>query len=345
MCSICLFAFFSIKIVSAQDYKFSLFDQNRTYFNPAFTGMEKGLIRTNFVYRRQWLNFPGEFSTKHFNIDWKNYSSSGFGVFLLSDIEGESLLTTNSIGGQYSWRGTLDKYSGAFFQLGLAASYNEKKIDISKLTFSDQLDEIYGKIYGSSFVADQNKRNYIDFSVGGLVSFRTEGVFGNAFTHIVGIAFHHITQPNESFQGQKEKMPMKFTIHVQSEYVTQVFSINRRDKLSFMPWVLYEKRGESVLNDQATNSMNIGIDITSDPAVIGVSYKSHLNGHSDTDYTALVFKAGTKIYGSNKNIIYRMFYAYELAINNYTRYTRNSHEIGLSADIYFKRRRKCINHF
>ncbi|MGQ1909708.1 PorP/SprF family type IX secretion system membrane protein [Marinifilum sp. RC60d5] len=343
--TIWLFVLFSTKLVFAQDYKFSLFNQNRTYFNPAFAGMEKGVITTNFIYRRQWLNFPGEFSTKHCNVDWKSYSSNGFGVFLLSDIEGESLLTTNSFGGHYSWRGDLDKYSGAFFQLGLSASYNEKKIDISRLTFSDQLDEIYGKIYGSSFVADQNKRNYIDFSLGGLVNFRTEGIFGNAATHTIGLALHHFTRPNESFQGQKEKLPMRFTFHVQSEYLTKMYSFNRKSKFSITPWLLYEKRGESVLNSKAANNLNIGVDFASDPLVGGFSYKSHLNEGTGENYHALVFKAGTRIYGNNKNIIYKLFYAYELSINNYTRYTRNSHEIGLSVDILFKRRYKCINTF
>lgn len=340
-----LLILFSANDVLAQEYKFSLFNQSRTYYNPAFAGMQNGLVHANFIYRRQWLDFPGEFSTKNCNADWKGFSSSGFGVFVISDIEGESLLTTNSFGGQYSWRGNIEKYSNAFFQLGVSVSYNEKKINISKLTFSDQLDEIYGKIYGSSFVSDQNKRNYIDFSVGALVHFRSEGVFGNSFTHIIGFALHHFTRPNDSFQGQSEKVPIKFTLHAQSKYRTKVYSLNRRDKFSINPCVLYEKSGKSVMSDNAANNVSVGVDFDSDPLVVGIAYKSHLQQGNSSNYNALVFKFGTNIYGRNQYVVYRAFYAYELAINNYTRYTRNSHEIGLSADISFKRRYKCTNRF
>lgn len=336
---------FSIADTSAQEYKFSLFNQSRTYFNPAFAGIESGLIHTNFIYRRQWLNFPGEFSTKNFNADWKSYASGGFGVFLISDIEGESLLTTNSFGGQYSWHGRINKYSNTFFQLGFSASYNEKKLNTSKLTFSDQLDEIYGKIYGSSFVIDQNKRNYIDFSVGALVHFRNDEIFGNYMTHIVGFALHHFTRPNISFQGQTERVPLKFTLHAQTKYVTKVYSLNRRDKFSLNPWFLYQKSGTCETSSYSANNFSIGVDFDSDPLVIGIAYKSRLQQNSSSNSNALVFKFGTTIYTQNEYIAYKAFYAYDLAINNYTTYSRSSHEIGLSVDISFKRRYKCITHF
>jgi type IX secretion system PorP/SprF family membrane protein len=341
-CLFCIIIFFSISDVTAQEYKFSLFNQNRTYFNPAFAGMDKGLIHTNLIYRRQWLNFPGEFSTKHINVDWKNYSSSGYGMFIISDIEGESLLTTNSFGGQYSWRGRIDKYSDAFFQLGLSASYNVKKINTSKLTFSDQLDEIYGSIYGTSFVVDQDSRSYVDFSVGALFHFNHEGLFGNSMSHLFGFALHHFTRPNVSFQGQTERVDMKFTLHEQIKYTTKVYSLNRRDKFSLNPWFLYQKSGTG---STGSNSFSSGVDFDSDPLVVGISYKSHLQEGNSSNSKSLVFKFGTNIYTSNQYVVYRLFYAYDLALNNYTHYSRDSHEIGFSVDLSFKRRYKCINHF
>lgn len=341
----CIFILLIPTTSLGQDFNFSLFEQNKTYYNPALTGIQRGLTSTNFIYRKQWLNFPGEFSTKHFNMNWKSYSSNGFGVFAISNIEGESFLTTNSFGANYSWRGDLDKYTGAFFQLGLSASYNIKKIDISKLTFSDQLDEIYGKVYGSSFVPDQNKRNYIDFSVGTFVNFSTIGFGGNTFTHIVGLALHHLTRPNESFQGINVEIPMKLTFHVQSKYQTKTYSINRRDKLSITPWVLYENKGEALMSSRSVSSFMCGVDFSSDPLTGGIGYRSHLNQTDGTSYNSMVFMLGSRIYVENNKTVYRLFYTYDLAINNYTKYTRDSHEIGLSMDFSFKRRRKCINRF
>lgn len=326
---------------NAQDVTFSLFEQNKSYYNPALTGMHSGLIHTNFVYRKQWLNFPGEFSTKHFNIDYKRYGSNGFGLSVISDIEGESLLTTNSIGANYSWRGKISEYSGAFFQLGVKASYNVKKLDLSRLTFSDELDEIYGPIYGSTYTADRNSSNYIDFSVGGMVNFKAYELFSNT----IGIAVHHFTRPNVSFQGTSEKTPIKLTLHAQTEYNTQVYSLNRRDKIRVSPGFVYEMQGNQIGGDQSANSLLCGFDIDSDPLSGGVWYRTQFSNNSDKNYNALIFKLGVRIYSQNNKAVYHLFYAYDLATKNYTKYTRDSHEIGLSMSLSFRRKFKCHNRF
>ncbi|MGZ2369974.1 PorP/SprF family type IX secretion system membrane protein [Ancylomarina sp. YFZ004] len=326
---------------NAQDVTFSLFDQNKTHYNPALTGLHSGLIHTNFVYRKQWLNFPGEFSTTNFNLDYKEYGSCGFGLFVISDIEGESLLTTNSFGANFSWRGEISEYSGAFFQLGVKASYNVKEIDLSRLTFSDELDEIYGPIYGSTYIADRNRSDYIDFSVGGMVSFNAY----NLFTNIIGVAIHHFTRPNISFQGGADKIPIKLTLHAQTEYNTQVYSLNRRDKMRIGPSLVYEMQGSHIGSSQSANSLMCGFDIDSDPLSGGIWYRTQFSNNSDRNYRALIFKLGLRIYSQNNKVVYNLFYAYDLATKNYTKYTRDSHEIGLSMSFSFRRRFKCHNKF
>jgi len=324
-----------------QDVTFSLFDQNKTYYNPALTGLHSGLIQTNFVYRKQWLNFPGEFSTTHFNLDYKDYGSSGFGFFAFSDIEGQSLLTTYSLGGNYSWRGVISDYSGAFFQLGVKFSYNMKEIDLSRLTFSDELDEIYGPIYGTGYIADRDRYDYIDFSVGGMVSFKSFGLLSNT----LGLAVHHFTRPNTSFQGTSEKIPIKLSIHAQTEYRSQVYSFNRRDKLRLSPALVYETQGNHIGDKQSANSLMFGLDVDSDPVTGGIWYRTQLAQNSDKNYNALIFKFGTRIYTHNNKTIYNVYYAYDLATKNYTKFTRDSHEIGLSISVSFKRKFKCNNKF
>ena len=333
---------FCLSIVSkAQDVIFSLFDQNKTYYNPAFTGLNSGLIQTNFVYRKQWINLPGEFSTRYFNLDYKEYGSNGFGLFIISDIEGESLLTTNSFGGNYSWRGEISEFSGSFFQLGVRASYNIKKIDLSSLIFSDELDEIYGPIYESSYIADRNRSDYIDFSVGGLVSFKTSDLF----TNVIGIAVHHFTRPNTSFQGTSNKIPIKLTFHAQTEYNTHIYSLNRRDKIRLSSALVYEMQGNHIVDSRSVNSLMGGFDIDSDPLSGGIWYRTHLSKNSDKNYDTLIFKIGVHLYSQNNKTVYNLFYAYDLATKNYTKYTRDSHEIGLSMLFSFRRKFKCHNRF
>tara|TARA_R110001583_G_scaffold10417_7_gene47884 strand:- start:173 stop:1234 length:1062 start_codon:yes stop_codon:yes gene_type:complete len=324
-----------------QDVTFSLFDQNKTYFNPALTGLHSGLIQTNFIYRKQWLNFPGEFSTKHFNLDFKKYGSSGFGLFVFSDIEGESLLTTYSLGGNYSWRGVISDYSGAFFQLGVKFSYNMREIDLSRLTFSDEIDEIYGPIYGPDYVADRDRYDYIDFSVGGMISFKSFGLLSNT----LGFAVHHFNRPKTSFQGISDKIPIKFSIHAQTEYRSQVNSLNRRDKLRLSPALVYETQGSDIRDKQLANSLMFGLDLDSDPLTGGIWYRTPFAKGSNKNYNALIFKFGTRIYAHNNKAIYNLYYAYDLATKNDSKYTRDSHEIGLSMSISYKRKFKSYNRF
>lgn len=323
-------------MLKAQDVTFSLFEQNKTYYNPALTAMHSGLVHTNFVYRKKWINFPGEFSTKNFNIDYKKYGSNGFGLFIVSDIEGESLLTTNSFGANYSWRGKISEYSGTFFQLGVKASYNIKEIDLGSLTFSDELDEIYGNIYGSTYVADRNRVEYVDFSVGGMVCFKSYGFFVNT----LGLAVHHFTRPNISFQGGADKIPIKLTFHGKTEYNTQIYSLNRRDKMYINPSFVYEMQG-----GESANNLMCGFDIDSDPLSGGVWYRTQFSENSSKSYSSLIFKLGFRMYSQNNKAVYHLFYAYDLGIKNYTKYTRDSHEIGLSMSLSFRRKFKCHNKF
>lgn len=328
-----------------QDFNFSLFNQNQSYYNPAFVGMQKGLITGNFIYRKQWLNFPGDFSTKHFNADWKNYGRHGFGVSATTDIEGDAFLNTTILGINYSWRGDIDRFSGAFFQLGFKTALIVKKIDVTKFIFSDQLDEIYGAVYGSSFVPDQNKRHFFDFSVGGLVQFPAEFWNGSTLTSTIGVALHHFTRPNESFQGQIAKLPMKVTAHAQCEIKTNMHSFDRSSKFFVTPWMLFESRGETTFDVQSSSVLLGGIDFCSNPFSAGIAYRTHPKKSDGVNYNSLIFRLGMRVYGGNKKRSYRFFYAYDLAVNNYTKFTRDSHEIGVSIDFFYKRKYKCINSF
>ncbi len=328
----------------AQDFNFSLFNQNQSYYNPAFVGMQQGLITGNIVYRKQWINFPGNFCTMHFNADWKNYGKHGFGVSVVNDIDGDAFLSTTVLGANYSWRGNIDRFSDTFFQLGFRTSLIIKKVDITKFIFSDQLDPIYGAVYGSSFIPDQNKRSFMDFSVGGLFQFPAE-IWTNTLTNTVGVALHHFTRPNESFQGQSARLPMKITAHAQSEIKTDVASFDRSSKLFITPWVLFENRGETTFDVQSSSVLLGGIDLCTSPFSAGIAYRTHPKKSDGINYNSIIFRLGMRFYMGNKQRSYRFFYVYDLAVNNYTKFTRDSHEIGFSMDFFYKRKYKCINSF
>ena len=124
-----------------------------------------------------------------------------------------------------------------------------------------------------------------------------------------------------------------------------MYSLNRCDKLRLSSALVYEIQGSSLGSDQTANSLMYGFDIDSDPLSGGIWYRTLLSDNSDNNYNALIFKLGFRIYSQNNKVVYNLFYAYDLATKNYTKYTRDSHEIGLSMSISFKRKFKCNNKF
>ena len=118
--------------VSAQDNTFSQYWENRTYYNPAFTGLKEGELNGLLTYRKLWPKFPGNFSTIHLSLDMKTYNSYGFGLYVISSDEGGGFIKFNSAGLSYSWRGYFNKEKNIYFQLGIKGSYNDKRLNFNK---------------------------------------------------------------------------------------------------------------------------------------------------------------------------------------------------------------------
>lgn len=130
----------------AQDYAFSQFWENRTYYNPAFVGLNEGELDGYITYRKLWPKFPGNFSTLSIAADLKSYNNYGFGIYVLSSDEGGGFLKYTTAGLSYSWRGYFNKEKNIYFQLGIKGSYNDERLNFDKYVYSGNLHEIYGNI-------------------------------------------------------------------------------------------------------------------------------------------------------------------------------------------------------
>lgn len=332
---------YTLEYTKAQDYSFSQFNISRNYYNPAFTGIDPGMLETNMIYRNSWPKLPGHFSTQYINIDYKAFTSSGMGIFILIDTQGESLLTSNTFGASYSWRGKINRKKNSFWQLGVSGSYNIKSINYDNLMFSDELDEIYGNIYPSSFTSDVNSINYLDFSVGALIHFPLIISNRKLSINTIGFAFHHISLPKISFQAQETRLPMKLSFHARSKFITDVYSLDNDEKMTISPTILVNIQDNNILAHNANNSLLVGVDIDSNPISGGIWYRSQMFNTSKKTYENLIFKFATKLYSHNKRIIYKISYTYDVATANYSETTRESHELGLS--IKFMLRKRCHN--
>jgi len=184
--------------ITAQDFDFSQWYNNPTYYNPAYVGLTPGL-KARFTYRRQMVKIPASFRTYAFSADIAERNlpgAGGIGIIVDNHSASQGLVNHTVVGIMPSVRVPIAEYM--IMQLGIQAAFVQKRINWDNLIFPDQLDPRYGNIYPTSFMApNANKITYPDFTAGLLFQFK-----GNNVSGVIGGALHHLTRPTESFLYQ-----------------------------------------------------------------------------------------------------------------------------------------------
>lgn len=327
--------------VFAQDYSFSQFWENRTYYNPAFTGLNEGAINGLLTYRKLWPKFPGNFSTIHFSADMKTYNNYGFGITVISSDEGGGFIKSNSFGLSYSWRGYINKEKNIYFQLGVKGSYNDERLDFTKYVYSGNLHEIYGNIFPTAAPSEiSEKQNYWDFNAGAMVYIPWERHYREFMHNYIGFSVNHFTRPKDNFIEDKTRIPIKVSLQWQSYLRTSIYSLDRKSSLYICPGLLFENQGEKLMSSASFNNFVIGTDLTTDPVFGGIWYSSQLLNSSKDNYKAVIFKLGLKLNSSNKRLEYRLAYTYDMSLGNLVKTTEGSHEISFNIVYRFNARYK-----
>lgn len=320
----------------AQDHAFSQFWENRTYYNPALTGLKEGELNTLLTYRKLWPKFPGNFSTVFFSADMKTYNNYGFGLYVLSSDEGGGFLKTTTAGISYSWRGYFNKEKNIYFQLGIEGSYNDERLDFNKYVYSGNLHEIYGNIFPTPSVELINqKQHYWDFSAGLMAYIPWERHYREFMHNYIGFSLSHLNRPKDNFIEEKARIPMKLSFQWAGFIRTSIYSLDKKTGLYVCPGLLFENQGDQLMSAASFNNVIVGADIKTDPIFGGVWYSSQLLNSSDQNYKAIIFKLGLKLTSSNKRLEYRLAYSYDMSLGNLVKTTEGSHEISLNVAFRF----------
>lgn len=173
------------------------------YLNPSFAGYE-GCSHVALSYRNQWPGLSGNYQTVLASYDqYVHPMRGGIGVNLMFDDAAATLRT---------WAASFI-YSPVFglFKRKLLISpavelgYRGKAMNISNLSFGGQVDPRYGFLYSTQVDPSLFKPNHMfDGAVGLLLSHH-----GLRY----GVAFRHVTQPNEGFGGVS-RLPLLINAHV-----------------------------------------------------------------------------------------------------------------------------------
>jgi len=310
--------FHTINVVG-QDPQFSQFYAAPLYLNPAFSGGTQQ-ARAGVNYRNQWPSIDANFVTVSAYADvFLEDQNSGVGVLITRDNVSSVNLQSITLGLQYSYQLRLAKswYVKAGTQVGLI----NRSINFDKLTFGDQFDAATGELVratAESLSGQANKFSF-DLSFGGLFFSR------NAW---VGFATHHVTQPNQSLLGSKDKLDLKYSGHAGWKFYFKpivrgkgVFS--RSTERSIAPVVQYRQQG---LSSQA----DVGMYYTFEPAVLGVWYRgipfNKVNGISNNE--SIVFLIGFTMHREKDAL--NIGYNYDYTISKLGISSGGAHEITLS---------------
>lgn len=213
-CTLLVLAF--AMMTRAQDPNFSQFFVSPLTLNPALTGKFDGTFRVAGNYRNQWPTINNAFTTFTASVDGgilKNripeFDQFGVGVMAFSDKSGNGVLQNNYLALSTAYHKAMDE--NGFHQLGLGfqGTYVNKRLDITKVNFEDQLTSNgFTGITSEIFSQEQIDVSYFDMNLGVFYNGTTDGM--NNF--YLGASMYHINRPKESFKGGNYLLDPRITV-------------------------------------------------------------------------------------------------------------------------------------
>lgn len=286
----------------AQDPEFTQFYANPLYLNPALAGTSR-CPRVNLNYRNQWPGIAGTYITYSASYDQHiDVIAGGLGLLVTNDNAGQGTLRTLNVGAMYSYLLNVSREFSLKF--GAQATFFQKSIDWSRLTFGDMIDARRGFVYSTNELPNLAKRSGVDFSA---------GVLGFSKRYFIGFAAHHLTEPNEGLLGDS-KLPMKLTGHAGA-----VFPVgDKNNQTSVSPNVLFQKQ-------QDFQQLNLGMYFTRGGIVAGLWYRNQDSFIAVVGFQQHFFKVG---------------YSYDVTISKLTNATAGSHELSFALQFECKPKKK-----
>lgn len=300
--SFILVFFVSINLLG-QDLEFTQFYSNPLYLNPAFAGSYK-CPRFAMNYRNQWPKLSGNYVSYAAAYDqYFNNISGGIGVVLVNDVQAKTInTTTGSL--IYSYHLPLNRKWQMMF--GAKATWVQKSLDWSKLTFGDMIDPRKGFIYQTGDVPRAGNRGFFDVGAGLII-------FSKTFNF--GFAAHHLSEPNESMiLGPDDPLPMRFTVHTSANIALGTES-KYTNPTSIMPSIIYSYQN-------GFQQLNIGTYVKYGAMTIGAWFRNR-------DAFILTVGVQTKVF--------KVGYSYDLTVSKLNNaISGGAHEVSLGFNLACK---------
>lgn len=284
----------------AQDMQFTQFYANPLYLNPAFAGSTY-CPRVCLNYRNQWPNLSGTYVSYSASYDrYVDAISGGLGLLVTSDNQARGTLKTTTASLMYSY--SLDITRSFSIKAALQATYFQKAIDRSKLSFGDMIDARRGFVWNTNEAVPVRNKQNADFSA---------GLLGYSKRYFFGVTANHITQPDEGLIGPS-RLPLKLTVHGGA-----IIELEKGSESSLSPNILFQQQ-------QNFTQLNLGLYFVKEHFVAGLWYRN-----SD----AFIVLIGLQ----NRNL--KLGYSYDVTVSKLASNTAGSHEISLQVQFECKKKK------
>ncbi len=328
-----------VRQAMAQDPIFSQFYANKPLLNPALTALDEGTAIT-INYRNQWYQIPGGFQTYVVSAETQRLLCSrgklrqpffnfGYGLVALHDEEGEGVLQTNEL------QAMLSAYhltrSNSALHLGIGIGGGQKSIDYNRLTFSDQLNDIEGKILAHTGAPiDFGTRGFADLSAGVAYRFGHKFGSGEGFQNF-GASWRHVQAPVESLIADRDaRLPGAITFHYGG-----VFSV-WRDHQGSKKYFIYWSPQFQVIHQGRFTVLGYGFYGLYRSGMVGCFLRHPVGARSQEqgfNTHVLMLTAGYEhaVWG---NKLLRLDYSYDLNVGGLGLYGGGAHEISLKINLF-----------
>ncbi len=288
--------------LNAQDPHFTQAYANPLYLNPAFAGVNK-CPTVNLNYRNQYPTF-GVYQT--FSASYDQYVEGmrgGLGLLVMRDEAGNGVLTNTEVSGIYSYH--LNVSRKFTILAGLQATLRQRGLNWGDFRFPDEIDPFFGFVRESAEVAPgQNTNTHFDVST---------GFIGFTERFYIGVAAHHLTQPNEAFFTTSQ-LPIKLTAHTGFTIPLGRKRLNNSTQNYLIPNFVYQMQGQ---NNQLTSS----ISFSRGPLSGGLGFRT-----SSSNPDAFVLLLG---YAPEEDA-WKIGYSYDVTISQQQNALGGAHEVSLA---------------
>lgn len=205
-------------ISNGQSTHFSQFYSTPLLINPASTGLTYGPYRVASNYRSQWNDAGSAYKTFTISGDAQILKSKmaegnilGLGLTFVNDKTLEGAVQSNSLALSTAYHVSLDEVQSV--GVGFQGTYNERRIDFSRLHFENQFN---GGGFDPSIPVGEalgdGKKYYMDLNAGAVYSFMDE-----TRSFMAGASVYNILKKEETYLTEQFKKPMLYSVVVSGD--------------------------------------------------------------------------------------------------------------------------------